>query len=112
MADPDNDKLTNLCNKIDDNEIKYWLEEIAYSNNNKIKDWHVKLASSNNNKINDLLVSNEFLEADKVIKSLPISKHSDEMYTSKIISTKLILETIKDLPQGDSAQINLNNTKI
>ena len=39
----------------------------------------------------------KFLEADKVIKSLPISKHPDEMYTSKIISTKLISKTIKGI---------------
>ncbi|KAF0560052.1 hypothetical protein F8M41_003386 [Gigaspora margarita] len=86
------------------------------SNDNKIKDWRMKLASSNDfNEIKDGLEkidSNEFLEADKVIKTLLISKHPDEMYTSKIISTKLISKAIKDLFQGDSAQIKLDIAEI
>ena len=42
-------------------------------------------------------IKKQFLEADKVIKLLPISKHPDDMYTSKIISTKLISEAIKGI---------------
>ncbi|RIB10473.1 kinase-like domain-containing protein [Gigaspora rosea] len=42
-------------------------------------------------------IKKQFLEADKVIKSLPISMHPDEMYTSKIISTKLISKAIKSI---------------
>ena len=44
----------------------------------------------------DSEIKKQFLEADKVIKSLPISTHPDEMYTSKIISTKLIANEIKE----------------
>ncbi|RIB15956.1 kinase-like domain-containing protein, partial [Gigaspora rosea] len=58
---------------------------------NSIDNWLEKIASSDNNEI-----KKQFLEADKVIKSLPISKHPDEMYTSKIISTKSISKAIKN----------------
>ncbi|RIB14670.1 kinase-like domain-containing protein [Gigaspora rosea] len=118
IASPNNDEFKILFNKIDNNEIKDWLRIIANSNDNEIKNWCIKLASLNNfNEIKDLfkkIASNEFLEADKIIKLLPISKHSDEMYTSKIISTKLILKIIKDLSevQADSVQMNLDITKI
>ena len=57
--------------------ISGWLREIASSNDNEIK--------------------KQFLDADKVIKSLPIPKHSDKIYTSKIISTKLISKAIKGI---------------
>ncbi|RIB20469.1 kinase-like domain-containing protein [Gigaspora rosea] len=62
--------------------------------------------------LTDSEIKNQFLEADKAIKPLPIPKHPDEMYTSKIISTKLILKTIKDLSQSDSTQINLDIAKV
>ena len=35
---------------------------------------------------NNKEIKKQFLDADKVIKSLPIPKHSDKIYTSKIIS--------------------------
>ncbi|RIB09573.1 kinase-like domain-containing protein [Gigaspora rosea] len=113
-ASPYDDEFKNLLNKIDDDEIKDWLEKIAYSDDNEIKNWRMKLASSNDNEIKDLLekiannkIAKQFLDADKVIKSLPISKHSDEMYTSKIISTNSISKSIKDLSQANSVQMNL-----
>ncbi|RIB22545.1 kinase-like domain-containing protein, partial [Gigaspora rosea] len=56
--------------------IDGWLEEIVnLDDNNEIK--------------------KQFSEADKVFKALPISRHPDEIYTSKIISTKLISKAIK-----------------
>ncbi|KAF0434221.1 hypothetical protein F8M41_004913 [Gigaspora margarita] len=119
IAGSNDNKFKDLLDKIDDdNEIKGWLEKIAYSNDNEIKDWCIKLASSNDfNEIKNLLekiasneIAKQFLDADKVIKSLPISKHSDEMYTSSIISTKLISKAIK--AQTDSAQVNLDITEI
>ncbi|RIB19886.1 kinase-like domain-containing protein [Gigaspora rosea] len=77
-------EFKNLLNKIDDDEIKDWLEKIAYSKDNEINDWRMKLANSNDNEIKDLLekiandkIAKQFLDADKVIKSLPISKHPD-----------------------------------
>ncbi|RIB29727.1 kinase-like domain-containing protein [Gigaspora rosea] len=73
----------------------------------EIKDWLEKIANSDD----DNEIKKQFLEADKVIKSLPISKHSDEMYTSKIISTKSISKAIKNLSQADSVQIDLDITK-
>ncbi|RIB12658.1 kinase-like domain-containing protein [Gigaspora rosea] len=83
------------------NTIADWLEQIDYSTE----------------------INKQFLEADKVIKSLPISKHPDEIYTSKIIRTKLISKAIKgnlffqliyylSQAQVDSAQINLDVTEI
>ncbi|RIB26908.1 kinase-like domain-containing protein [Gigaspora rosea] len=77
----------------------------AYDIHDKIDDWLDKIASPNDNEI-----KKQFLEANKIIKTLPISKHPDEMYTSKIISTKLILKAIK--AQANSAQINLDITEI
>ncbi|RIB26278.1 kinase-like domain-containing protein [Gigaspora rosea] len=74
----------------------------------KIRGWLEKIASSGDNEI-----KKQFLDADKVIKSLPMPKHSDEMYTSKIISTKLIANEIKeDLFQADSAQSKFDITKV
>ena len=58
-----------------DSTIYHWLYDIARSNDKESK--------------------KQFLDADKVIKSLPIPKHSDKIYTSKIISTKLISKAIK-----------------
>ncbi|RIB08041.1 kinase-like domain-containing protein [Gigaspora rosea] len=55
-------------------------------------------------------IKKQFLDANKVIKSLPISKHPDEIYTSKLISTKIISNAIKDLSQANSGQIKLNIT--
>ncbi|RIB13924.1 kinase-like domain-containing protein [Gigaspora rosea] len=72
-----------------------------------IEDWLDKIASLDDNEI-----KKQFLDADKVIKSLPIPKHSDDMYTSKIISTKLISKAIKDLSQVDFAQIKLDITEL
>ncbi|RIB27355.1 kinase-like domain-containing protein [Gigaspora rosea] len=46
-----------------------------------IRDWLKKITSSEDNEI-----KKQFLDADKVIKSLPIPKHPDEMYTSKILA--------------------------
>ncbi|RIB27714.1 kinase-like domain-containing protein [Gigaspora rosea] len=57
-----------------------------------IRDWLMNITSSNDNEI-----KKHFLDADKAINLLPISKNSDEMYTSKIISTKLISKAIKEL---------------
>ncbi|RIB09569.1 hypothetical protein C2G38_2108295, partial [Gigaspora rosea] len=101
IASPYNNEFKNLFNKIDDDEIKDWLEKISYSYDNEINDWRMELASSNDNEIKDLLekiannkIAKQFLDADKVIKSLPISKHPDEMYASKIISTKSISKAI------------------
>ncbi|RIB12624.1 kinase-like domain-containing protein [Gigaspora rosea] len=59
---------------------------------NTITNWLNKISGSDDNEI-----KKQFLEADKVIKTLPISKHPNEMYTSKIISTKLISKTIKGI---------------
>ncbi|RIB26459.1 kinase-like domain-containing protein [Gigaspora rosea] len=70
----------------------------------KINNWLYEIASSDDNEI-----KKQFLDADKVIKSLPIPKHSDKMYTSKIISTKLIANEIKE---ADSAQIKFDITKV
>ncbi|RIB15176.1 kinase-like domain-containing protein [Gigaspora rosea] len=58
-----------------------------------IYDWHSMIASSDN----DNEIKKQFLEADKVIKILPMSKHPDEIYTSKIISTKSISKAIKGI---------------
>ncbi|RIB26024.1 kinase-like domain-containing protein [Gigaspora rosea] len=69
----------------------------------RIRDWLKNIASSND----DNEIKKQFLEADKVIKSLPISKHPDEMYTSKIISIKSISKAIKT----NSVQMDLNITK-
>ncbi|RIB29908.1 kinase-like domain-containing protein [Gigaspora rosea] len=104
IASINDNEFNSLLNKIDDYEIKNWVRKIAYSNDNEIKELHAKLASSSNfNEIKDLLkeiacngITKQFIEADKIIKSLPISKHSDEKYTSKIISTKLISKAIQD----------------
>ncbi|RIB01539.1 hypothetical protein C2G38_2230533 [Gigaspora rosea] len=61
-----------------DKTIDVWLDEIANSDDNKIK--------------------RQFLDADKkAIKLLPTSKHPDEIYTSKIIGTKLISKAIKGI---------------
>ncbi|KAF0477716.1 hypothetical protein F8M41_024218 [Gigaspora margarita] len=61
------------------------------------------MENSNKNEIYD-----QFLEADKIIKELPIisSKHPDYMYTSKIIDAQKISNTIKD-----STLVELNDTK-
>ena len=61
-----------------DSTIYYWLYDIARSNDKEIK--------------------KQFLDADKVIKILPINSpsHLDHIYTSKLISTKLISNTIKE----------------
>ncbi|KAF0457801.1 hypothetical protein F8M41_001143 [Gigaspora margarita] len=119
-----------------DTEFKDWLKKITSSNNNEIglnndqicgwlrssndseiKDLCAKLDSSNDNEIKNLLekianneIAKQFLNADKVMKPLPISKHPDEMYTSKCINTKLISKEIK--AQADSVQINLDITEI
>ncbi|RIB24355.1 kinase-like domain-containing protein, partial [Gigaspora rosea] len=55
-------------------------------------------------------IRGQFLDADKVIKTLPINSpsHPDHMYTSKLISTKLILNAIKEV---DSTQIKLDISK-
>ncbi|RIB04816.1 kinase-like domain-containing protein [Gigaspora rosea] len=63
----------------------------AYNIYCNIDDWLNKISSPFGNEI-----KKQFLKADKVIKLLPISKHSDEMYTSKIIN---LSQT-----QADSAQ--------
>ncbi|RIB06164.1 kinase-like domain-containing protein [Gigaspora rosea] len=112
-------EFNNLLNKIDDNRIKNWLEKITYLGDNEIKNWRVKLASSNGfNEIKDWLkqmaydcneIAKQFIDADKVIKSLPIPTHPDEIYTSKIISTKLISKAI--IAQANSAQMNLDITE-
>ncbi|KAF0458744.1 hypothetical protein F8M41_000904 [Gigaspora margarita] len=67
-----------------------------------LEEWNKSIESSDS--VNE--IKKQFIEADKVIKSLPISKHPDEMSTSKIISTKLISKAIKDLSQAqaDSAK--------
>ena len=54
--------------------------------------WIDIIASLDNNEI-----KTHFLDADKVIKSLPISKHPDEMYTSKLICTRSISKAIKGI---------------
>ncbi|RIB30117.1 kinase-like domain-containing protein [Gigaspora rosea] len=74
----------------------------------KIRDWLNDLNSSNNE------IKKQFLDADKIVKSLPASKHPDEMYTSKLISTKLISNEFKSLLQTDStdsAQLDLDIVK-
>ncbi|KAF0511012.1 hypothetical protein F8M41_018358 [Gigaspora margarita] len=45
-----------------------------------------------------LEIKKQFLEADKIAKELPIvsPKHSDIIYTSKIIDTQAILSAVKD----------------
>ena len=58
----------------------------------KIRGWLYNLNSSNNNEI-----KKQFLDADKVVKSLPASKHPNEMYTSKLIRTKLISNEFKSI---------------
>ncbi|RIB00422.1 kinase-like domain-containing protein [Gigaspora rosea] len=50
----------------------------AYYIRKTIDRWLNKIDSSDDNEI-----KRQFLDADKVIKSLPIPKHPDEMYTSK-----------------------------
>ncbi|RIB30737.1 kinase-like domain-containing protein, partial [Gigaspora rosea] len=60
---------------------------------NILAEWNKSIESSDDT--NE--IKKQFLEADKVIKLLPISKHPDEMYTSKIISTKLISKAIKGI---------------
>ncbi|RIB07424.1 kinase-like domain-containing protein [Gigaspora rosea] len=75
-----------------------------------INSWLNKIANSDNNS-DDNEIKKQFLEANKVTKSLPISKHPDEIYTSKIISTKSISKVIKNLSQADSVQMDLDITK-
>ena len=80
-------ELAELCMNSDPQK---WLNAIAVRIN--VNNWLNKIASSDDNEI-----KKQFLDADKVIKSSPIPKHSDEMYTSKIISTKLISKAIKGI---------------
>ncbi|RIB22195.1 kinase-like domain-containing protein [Gigaspora rosea] len=72
-----------------------------------LEEWNKSIESSDD----DNEIKKQFLEADKVIKSLPISKHPDEMYTSKIISTKSISKVIKNLSQADSVQMDFDIIK-
>ncbi|RIB02870.1 kinase-like domain-containing protein, partial [Gigaspora rosea] len=58
-----------------------------------LEEWNKRIESSDDTDE----IKKQFLKADKVIKLLPISKHPDEMYTSKIISTKLISKAIKGI---------------
>ncbi|RIB24094.1 kinase-like domain-containing protein, partial [Gigaspora rosea] len=60
---------------------------------NILEEWNESIESLDS--INE--IKTQFLEADKAIKSLPISKHPDEMYFTKIISTKLISKAIKGI---------------
>ncbi|RIB11711.1 kinase-like domain-containing protein [Gigaspora rosea] len=71
--------------------IEDWLRRM--DDNAKIKYSFLKIDDNDE-------IKKQFLEADKVIKSLPIPKHPDEMYTSKIISTKIISKAIKDSNQA------------
>ncbi|RIB07457.1 kinase-like domain-containing protein [Gigaspora rosea] len=80
-----------LAKKCMDADLQKWPNAwVIYC---KISDWLKNIASSND----DNEIKKQFLEADKVIKALPISRHPDEMYTSKIISTKLISKAIKGI---------------
>ncbi|RIB29789.1 kinase-like domain-containing protein [Gigaspora rosea] len=107
-----NNEFEKFLNQINDDKFKNWAKVIFYSIDNEIKDWHVKLTSSNDfNEIKNLLkkmacnkIAKQFIDADKHIISLPKPKHSDELYTSKLISTKLISKAI--MAQADSAEIN------
>ncbi|RIB25854.1 kinase-like domain-containing protein [Gigaspora rosea] len=119
FATSSDNEFKNLLNAIDDYRIKNWHEKITHLGDNEIKNWRVKLASSNGfNEIKNWLkkmaydcneIAKQFIDADKVIKSLPIPKHPDEIYTSKIISTRLISKAI--IAQTNSAQMNLDITE-
>ncbi|KAF0352757.1 Rho family GTPase Rho1 [Gigaspora margarita] len=56
---------------------------------NILGEWNDNMESSDNTS----KIKNQFLDADKIVKTLPLNlpKHSDFMYTSKIINTKKIL---------------------
>ncbi|RIB10897.1 kinase-like domain-containing protein [Gigaspora rosea] len=60
---------------------------------NILEEWNESIESLDS--INE--IKKQFLEADKAIKSLPISKHPYEMYSTKIINTKLISKAIKGI---------------
>ncbi|RIB04423.1 kinase-like domain-containing protein [Gigaspora rosea] len=73
----------------------------------KCNEWNEIMKSSDN--ANE--IKNQFLEADKIVKALPIisPKHPDFMYTSKIINTQKISNAIEALPSNpiDSVEILL-----
>ena len=57
-------------------------------------------------------IKQQFIDADKMIKELPIvgQKHSDHMYTSKLINTHEITEKLSEIVVGskllDSIEIS------
>ncbi|RIB10889.1 kinase-like domain-containing protein [Gigaspora rosea] len=81
-------ELANQCTDFDSQKrpsaSKIW---------NILEEWNESMESLDS--INE--IKKQFLAADKAIKSLTISKHPDEMYSSKIINTKLISKAIKGI---------------
>ncbi|RIB24258.1 kinase-like domain-containing protein [Gigaspora rosea] len=61
----------------------------------KFQKWNESMESSNNS--NEIV--RQFLEADRIVKTLPLKlpKHPDYMYTSKIINTKKISIEINNI---------------
>ncbi|RIB05752.1 kinase-like domain-containing protein [Gigaspora rosea] len=98
-------ELANQCMNLDPqkrptandlwNILEKWIINIESSNSTNESLLPKESSLSSDEQLSILKIKKQFLEADEVIKSLPIPKHSDEMYTSKIIKTKLISKAIK-----------------